>query len=83
MLINRFGKNLPMLKTIGYQEAFEVIQGNAKLADAIRITTQRTQQFAKRQRTWFRKQHNPHWLNDEEPLREAMSLIQAGLVCGD
>jgi len=76
MLIKRFGKNLPMLQTIGYKEAFEVIQGKANLADAIQITSRRTQQFAKRQRTWFRKQHNPHWLNDEEPLREALSLIE-------
>ncbi len=76
-LINIFGEDLPMLQTIGYKEALEVLQGQLLLNDAIAITTRRTQQFAKRQRTWFRKQHNPHWLNDEEPLREALSLIQA------
>jgi tRNA dimethylallyltransferase len=46
---------------------------------AIATTTRRTQQFAKRQRTWFRRQHNPHWLTGQEALSEAIRLIEAGL----
>ena len=78
-LVQRYGVNLPMLQTIGYKEAVEVIKGTSKLDKAIAMTTLRTQQFAKRQRTWFRRQHHPCWLNDEEPLREALSLIKSGL----
>ena len=48
-------------------------------AEAIATTTRRTQQFAKRQRTWFRRQHNPHWLEGQEALSEAISLIEACL----
>ncbi len=79
-LIKRFGPDLPMLQTIGYKEAFETINGKLNINEAIEITTRRTKQFAKRQRTWFKRQHNPYWLKDEEALREAMSMIQAGLV---
>ncbi len=78
-LSNRFSPDLPMLQTIGYKEALHVIQDKLNLDEAISLTTQRTQQFAKRQRTWFKKQHNAHWLKDDEPLREALSLIKAGL----
>ncbi len=78
-LIQLYGVNLPMLQTIGYKEAVEVIEGTSNLDKAIAMTTLRTQQFAKRQRTWFRRQHNAYWLNDEEPLREALSLIKSGL----
>ena len=78
-LIKRYGTNLPMLQTIGYKEALEVITGKSNREKAIAMTTLRTQQFSKRQRTWFRRQHDPFWLNDEEPLREALSLIKSGL----
>ncbi len=78
-LIAQFGKELSMLQTIGYREAVDVIEGKLKVPEAIAITNNRTQKFAKRQRTWFRKQHDPKWLNDDEPLREAQSLIQSVL----
>ena len=80
-LIKRFSEDLPLLQTIGYREALQVLQGHLKEPQAVSLTTIRTQQFAKRQRTWFRKQHNPCWLNDQEPFSEAMSIIQAGLGC--
>ena len=78
-LIQRYGVNLPILQTIGYKEAIEVINGTSNQDKAIAMTTLRTQQFAKRQRTWFTKQHDAYWLNDEEPLREALSFIKSGL----
>ncbi len=78
-LVDRFSSDLPILQTIGYGEALQVIEGRISQRQAIQITTKRTQQLAKRQRTWFRTQHNPNWLNDEKPLIEALNLIQAGL----
>ena len=78
-LSQRYGPDLPMLKTIGYGEALEVLQGKLSEAQAIATTSRRTQQFAKRQRTWFRRQHNPHWLDGQDALSEAIRLIEAGL----
>ena len=63
----------------GYGAAPRVLQGERSEAQAIAPTTRRTQQFAKRQRTWFRRQHSPHWLTDQNALREAISLIEACL----
>ncbi len=78
-LCSRYSSDLPLLQTIGYREALQMLQGQLNLEQAIELTTMRTRQFAKRQRTWFRRQHHPHWLKGEEPLSEAISLIQAGL----
>ena len=78
-LSQRYGPDLPLLQTIGYGEALEVLQGSMSESHAIATTTRRTQQFAKRQRTWFRRQHNPHWLAGQEALSEAIRLIEAGL----
>ncbi|QNI84005.1 tRNA delta-2-isopentenylpyrophosphate (IPP) adenosine transferase [Synechococcus sp. PROS-7-1] len=78
-LRERYGADLPLLQTIGYGEALHVLDGTLSLQAAIAQTTRRTQQFAKRQRTWFRRQHQPQWLPDDNPLSEAGRLIEAGL----
>lgn len=80
-LINKFGESLPLMQTIGYQEALKLIKREYSLETAIKETNRRTTQFAKRQRTWFRGQHNIQWLNDDDPLQEAMTLINKVLVC--
>ena len=78
-LSKRYGTDLPLLQTIGYGEALQVIAGSLTTADAVRITSQRTRQFAKRQRTWFRRQHSPQWLPDLVTLMDAMTLIEQHL----
>jgi len=79
LLADRYGTNLPLLQTIGYGEALGVLNGSLSESEAIRITSQRTRQFAKRQRTWFRRQHSPYWLEGPAFLEEAMTLIQKHL----
>ena len=79
LLADRYGTDLPLLQTIGYGEALGVMNGSLSESEAIRITSQRTRQFAKRQRTWFRRQHSPYWLEGPAFLEEAMTLIQKHL----
>ena len=76
-LINKYGIDLPLLKTIGYQEAINVIKNNQKINDAIEITSKKTINFAKRQRTWFRNKNNPYWLDTKNPLKDAIIKIQS------
>ena len=79
-LVERYGDACPLLDTIGYGEARAVLRGELREAEAIALTTKRTQQFAKRQRTWFRRQHQPIWLEDADPLQQALQAI--GRVLG-
>jgi len=79
-LVERYGADCPLLDTIGYGEAKAVLQGELKETEAIALTTKRTQQFAKRQRTWFRRQHQPIWLEGADPLQQALQAI--GRVLG-
>ena len=72
----RYGADLPLLQTIGYGEALQLIDGSITRSSAIATTCQRTRQFAKRQRTWFRRQHAPQWLSEPDLLTEAMTLIE-------
>lgn len=81
-LIGRFGAELPLLDTIGYAEAQQRLAGTLSDADAIALTEQRTRQFAKRQRTWFRRRHAPIWLegpSPEEQLSQALQEVARGL----
>jgi tRNA dimethylallyltransferase len=75
-LVERYGADCPLLDTIGYGEAKAVLRGELKEAEAIALTTQRTQQFAKRQRTWFRRQHQPLWLDGGDPLQQGLQAIE-------
>jgi tRNA dimethylallyltransferase len=70
-LIDRFGADCPLLETIGYGEATRLLRGELNRDGAMALTERRTRQYAKRQRTWFRRQHQPLWLTD--PAREAAS----------
>jgi tRNA dimethylallyltransferase len=61
-LLARFGPTCPLLDTIGYAEARQMLAGALDREQAITLTERRTRQYAKRQRTWFRRRHRPLWL---------------------
>ncbi len=78
-LISLYGSDLPILKTIGYHEAKELLNNHLTIDKAIELTTTKTIQFAKRQRTWFRNKNNPIWLNNKNLLKDAIIKIESFL----
>jgi tRNA dimethylallyltransferase len=56
LLERGLGPALKRLRAVGYDEAMAVLEGASSAAEAERVTTLRTGQLAKRQRTWFRHQ---------------------------
>ena len=78
-LISKYGFDLPILDTIGYREAKEVLNSNSTIDKAIELTTTKTIQFAKRQKTWFRNKNNPLWLNNKNLLKDAIIKIESFL----
>ncbi len=76
-LIARHGESCPLLDTIGYDEARGLLRGQWLEAEAIARTEQRTRQYAKRQRTWFRRQHQPLWLRGEDLMQKALMALRA------
>ena len=78
-IINKYGSNLSLLETIGYKEAKAVLNENLKIEKAIELTTTKTIQFAKRQKTWFRNKNNPIWLNNKNLLKDAIINIKYAL----
>lgn len=54
-------RHLPALKTVGYAELFDHLDGRMTWAEATEKIKQNTRRFAKRQLTWFRKDPETVW----------------------
>ena len=78
-LISQYGSDLKILETIGYREAKDVLDNKINIDKAIEITTTKTIQFSKRQKTWFRNKNNPIWLNNKNLLKDAIIKVESFL----
>ena len=78
-LISQYGSDMQILETIGYREAKDVLNNNLTIDEAIELTTTKTIQFSKRQKTWFRNKNNPIWLNNKNLLKDAIIKIESFL----
>ncbi|MEO1429483.1 MAG: tRNA (adenosine(37)-N6)-dimethylallyltransferase MiaA [Cyanobacteria bacterium J06633_8] len=81
-LCQKYGKDLPLLNTLGYQEIKEYLAGDISLDEAKELTILHTRQFAKRQRTWFRKDSLIEWFDTKSPdlLEEVWLRIQKFII---
>lgn len=46
-------RSMPALKTVGYREVFEYLDGHISLDEALSLVQRNTRRYAKRQITWF------------------------------
>jgi len=81
-----YGPELRPMTGHGYGEAVRHLAGEWSLEQAIEATARRTRQYAKRQRTWFRREGRILWLpagiragDDPALVDEAERLIRAAL----
>ena len=73
-IIEAYGPDLPLLRTLGYAEVQQYLKQEISLDEAIVLTVQHTCQFAKRQRTWFRKETQIEWFEVDDFRLEAKVL---------
>ncbi len=66
-LCKKYGCDLPLLNTLGYQEIKQYLAGDIKLEEAKELTILHTRQFAKRQGTWFRAYPEIEWFDVSTP----------------
>ncbi|MEO3705660.1 tRNA (adenosine(37)-N6)-dimethylallyltransferase MiaA [Trichormus azollae] len=62
-LSQKYGLDLSLLNTLGYQEIKQYLAGEITLDEATDLITLHTRQFAKRQRTWFRQSPDLEYFN--------------------
>jgi tRNA dimethylallyltransferase len=63
-------------ESLGYKQALQVVEGSLTIEQALESTQLETRRYAKRQITWFRKEHGVHWLAGfgDDPLVQAEAL---------
>lgn len=66
-LCQKYGADLPLLNTLGYQEMKRYLSGEISLPEAEALTVLHTRQFAKQQRTWFRADPTIEWFDADAP----------------
>jgi tRNA dimethylallyltransferase len=65
-LLARYPASLPAFSAIGYREAFDVLAGCRTEAEGAEAAAGRTWAYARRQRTWFRREPDVTWLDATE-----------------
>ncbi len=65
ILQERYGPNLPLLKTLGYDQINQYLEGEISWPEVCPLIVHHTRLFAKRQLTWFRRMESIQWLDCE------------------
>jgi tRNA dimethylallyltransferase len=68
-------RDLNSLKTVGYKEIFQYLDGEISLNQAIENIKTNTRRYATRQLRWFRRDKDYFWLNPNE-IGERKKLIE-------
>ncbi len=58
-------RDMVSMQGLGYKEILDYLDGKQSLEEAVRILKRDTRHFAKRQLTWFRREHEVCWLSQE------------------
>jgi len=67
----------PGLRAVGYREMLACVEGRLDVDAALAATVLATRQFAKRQRTWFRREPDIRWRHPDNDRDVVASEIEA------
>lgn len=79
VLRSRFDPGLPAFSAIGYREAWDLLDGRLDRAGYLEVNVRRNVAFARRQRTWFRREPVDLALDatDPEAVQRALDATRA------
>lgn len=70
-------RHFKSLNTVGYAELFDYFDGRCDISFAVEKIKQHSRNYAKRQITWFKKDHSFHWIlaNDKEIVEKILQFL--------
>lgn len=77
LLASGYNVNAPGMRSLGYREIVQVLQGELSVVEAIARIQQQTRRFAKRQLTWFRADPAVVWINAQAEPSTTAALVEA------
>lgn len=75
-LQKRYGWKYPPMQTIGYQEFRPYFEGEIQIKDVRQAIIVHSRQYAKRQKTWFKRNKSIHWISNTD---EAVAVLTTKL----
>jgi tRNA dimethylallyltransferase len=71
-------------RALGYRQVLELLAGRSTEEEAMAATVLATRRFARRQRSWFRRDPRVRWLAADDPhlLERALGLLESAVVPG-
>lgn len=72
-------RDMVSMQGLGYKEILAYLDGECTLEEAVYILKRDTRHFAKRQLTWFRREHEVRWIERQEYPDET-AMLQAMLA---
>src|SRR4029079_7738437 len=80
-LRDRLDPALPAFSAIGYRESWALLDGEQTLEEAIALDALHNEQFAKRQKTWFRREPSLAVVDATDDARPAvLALVERWLA---
>jgi len=73
--INYQYRHLNALKTVGYKEVFDYLEGKYDFEETVRLLKRNSRRYAKRQLTWFKKDPEFEWFHPEN-FKSILMYIQ-------
>jgi tRNA dimethylallyltransferase len=70
-------RNLTALKTVGYKEVFDYLDGMIDLPTCVEKIKQHSRNYAKRQLTWFKRHPEAIWLDAKSTEELCNEILQA------
>ncbi|MBQ8279388.1 MAG: tRNA (adenosine(37)-N6)-dimethylallyltransferase MiaA [Roseburia sp.] len=74
-----YHREMVSMQGLGYKEILDYLDGKLTLEEAIYIIKRETRHFAKRQLTWFRREHDVIWF-DKEAYNHSEDAILADMI---
>src|SRR5579862_8459158 len=82
-LLQQYGDTARPLSTLGYKQTVQLLRGELDRPMAVAAAQQAHRNYAKRQMTWFRREHEVCWLqgfgDDQKMQNAAMEIVQQRL----
>jgi tRNA dimethylallyltransferase len=83
-LVARYGENCRALTTLGYAQCVSLLRGDITEKEAIVSAQLGHRQYAKRQRTWFRREPDVRWLynfgSEPDMVASALRMVETALL---
>lgn len=78
-----YHKNLVSMQGIGYKEIIGYLEGNLSKEESIELIKQKSRNYAKRQLTWFRRDHRITWFKVDEYEDKNDLILDIGKYVGN